>query len=207
MIKAVLFDIDGVLIDSLNANTHFFQKLLSTAGYPPPSPEEYKTMFHLPIVDVLRKVTGTNSEAEIQRIQSLVGNQVPYPVELVKPQPNVEQVIENLRQKYQLGLITSRIKNHVWRLPLLNKCKDSFTILISLDDVKKPKPDPEGILIALKKLNVEPNEAVYLGDAITDFQAGKAAGVQTVMFKNTEVEGVDGYVSSLTEFEEWLANR
>lgn len=68
MIKAVLFDVDGVLINSLEANTKFLQDLLSKAGYRQPSQEEYKAVFHNTLKDAIRILTKSDSEAEIQKI-------------------------------------------------------------------------------------------------------------------------------------------
>lgn len=49
MIKAIIFDVDGVLVDSREANVAFYQSLLQKAGYPKPSPEAIQACFHLPL--------------------------------------------------------------------------------------------------------------------------------------------------------------
>jgi len=68
MIKALVFDIDGVLIDSFDANLKFFQDLLSKAGYKPPTKKEYSPIFHLSMLDVVRICTKSADEKEIKRV-------------------------------------------------------------------------------------------------------------------------------------------
>lgn len=57
--------------------------------------------------------------------------------------------------------------------------KDYFDILVSRDDVLKPKPDPEGILLALKGMKTKPERSIMIGDAATDILAGRNAGLLT----------------------------
>ena len=59
--------------------------------------------------------------------------------------------------------------------------KKYFDVVIGLDDVKVTKPDPEGIIKAMELLGVK--KAVYIGDNITDIQAGKNAGIKTIGVK------------------------
>jgi beta-phosphoglucomutase-like phosphatase (HAD superfamily) len=55
MIKAVLFDVDGVLIDSFEANLKFFQRLISKAGYTPPTREEYQVAFSMNLRSAIKR--------------------------------------------------------------------------------------------------------------------------------------------------------
>ena len=84
-----------------------------------------------------------------------------------------------------------------------------FDVVIGENDVKKSKPDPEGILCALKKLNCR--EGYYIGDNVTDIQAGKRAGVKTVGVKWSpkgyqfiEKENPDLLINDYKEFMEYI---
>lgn len=61
MIKAVIFDIDGVLVDSYEANFQFYTKLFKTAGYTGPSRKDYSYLFHLTMKDLIKKITKLRS--------------------------------------------------------------------------------------------------------------------------------------------------
>ena len=60
MIKAVIFDIDGVLLDSFEANLKFFQDLMIKFGYLPPTKEEVPPIFHLNMWDAIRSLTKSD---------------------------------------------------------------------------------------------------------------------------------------------------
>jgi beta-phosphoglucomutase-like phosphatase (HAD superfamily) len=68
MIKAILFDIDGVLINTFEANLKFFQDLMRNTGYPEPTREEYRNLFHRTMIDAIRILTRSKDENKIQEI-------------------------------------------------------------------------------------------------------------------------------------------
>src|SRR5690606_28439219 len=77
--------------------------------------------------------------------------------------------------------IVSTKKNHMVRKGIeLLDAGDVFDEIIGLDDVLKPKPDPEPILLALKRLDVDRDEALMVGDNYHDIVGGQNAGVRTV---------------------------
>jgi pyrophosphatase PpaX len=59
--------------------------------------------------------------------------------------------------------------------------KDAFPLVISLDEVKQPKPNPEGIQLALKHFKVEAKKTLFVGDTTYDYYAGTAAGTDTAL--------------------------
>lgn len=199
MIQAVFFDIDGVLIDSFEANLKYFQDLMTKAGYRPPTREEYKHLFYRTMIDVIRTIVGDQPEEEIERVRQLGHDRTWYPLELLKVPEGTRESLEELAKTYQLGLVTSRLSTAIWSLPQLAVLKDLFPTVVTFDDVENHKPHPEPLLLAAQRADVLPEQAVYVGDAITDFQAAKAAGMKMIMYSNQEVEGADGYVSSFAE--------
>lgn len=96
--------------------------------------------------------------------------------------PTVVETLEYLKNRgYPLGIVTTKLK--VAADVGLNAfdLKKYFDVVIGLDDVKVTKPDPEGIVKAMELLGVK--KAVYIGDNITDIQAGKNAGIKTIGVK------------------------
>lgn len=96
--------------------------------------------------------------------------------------PTVVDTLEDLKNKgYLMAIVTTKLKIAAnVGLDIFNLQK-YFDVVIGLDDVKRTKPDPEGILTAMNLLGVD--KAVYVGDNLTDIQAGKNAGVKTIGVK------------------------
>lgn len=95
----------------------------------------------------------------------------------------VREVLEELHSKNrQLAIISSSPKDTLYAAISNLNAAPLFDGIISKEDVLKPKPDPEGIKIALGRFGVEEDDAVMVGDSEKDILAGKSAGVSTVLF-------------------------
>jgi pyrophosphatase PpaX len=200
MIKAVLFDVDGVLIDSFDANFKFCHDLLFKAGYRNLTREMYFSMYHLTLTDVIKEATKSSSEKEIQRIWEM-GNKriIPYPLHLLTLHNGVKRTIQKLYKTYPLGIVTSRIKNAVYEFPKLAALQQYFSTMIAYEDTTNHKPHPEPLLFAVRQLKVKPSETVYIGDMESDIQAAKAAGMKVIIYSKTPFDSSDGYTSSFKE--------
>lgn len=207
MIKAVIFDVDGVLINSFEANLKFYQNLLSYAGYKPPTRKTYLKMYHMTMFDVIRIVTNSKDINEINRIW-LMGKkrEVPYPNELVSSPKNFKQVIIKLNKKYILGIVTNRIRGGVFKLPQLARFESYFKAVVYYEDTAKHKPDPEPLLLAVKKLAVKPRETVYIGDAESDMKAAKAAGMKIVIYSQDQLKSADKITSVFNELPDLIVS-
>jgi HAD superfamily hydrolase (TIGR01509 family) len=94
--------------------------------------------------------------------------------------PGVERILPQLSSSYKLGLVTSGSKSRVFRDLERTGIKTTFETVITGDDVQQPKPAPEGLELALVRLEIQPHEAVYIGDAQADYEMAHAAKVQFV---------------------------
>lgn len=181
MLKAVIFDIDGVLIDSRRHNTDYFQRLLTSAGYRRPARSTVDALFHLPLIKVLRTLLPKAKEDEIKRIKSMAAT-VPLAPELLRVTPDVRGFLRNLRPLYKLGIVTSRL--HFGLDPVLRSLRTPRLIgaAIGYEDCPTTKPHPEPLLLAAKRLRVAADDAVYIGDAHSDWLAARRAGMRFILF-------------------------
>ena len=96
------------------------------------------------------------------------------------PQPKAEETLKQLLNEYKLGLVTSAEKNVIERATEKIPSLSNFDIIITREDCKNAKPNPEGILKGLDGLGLSANQCLYVGDLPSDVLAGKRAKVKVV---------------------------
>ena len=207
MIKAIIFDIDGVLLDSFEANLKFFQDLMVKTGYTPPTREEFPKFFHLTMMDAIKALTKSTSEKEIKKIWEIGrSREVGYNVELLNMPDSAEEVIGVLSKSYLLGIVTSRIKESVYESPRLAKLEKYFKIVVSYQDTTNHKPHPDPLFLAAEKLGIKVEECVYIGDAENDIKAARAAGMRVIAYSKSKLDQADASVSSFIELPELISS-
>lgn len=199
MIKAVIFDVDGVLLDSFAANFEFFKNLLKLGGYGSFTQEQYKPVCHFTMEDTVAALINSDDTKEVERVCSFT--------EVAEaPSPNlndgVAETVRALSQKYILAIVTSRIKAYMYEPPL-DTLKAYFKIGVAAEDTKKHKPYPEPLLFAAEKLGLAPAECIYIGDAESDLQAARAAGMNFILYsKDGEKKADTRAAERTTDFRE-----
>ncbi|MDI3498310.1 HAD-IA family hydrolase [Archaeoglobus sp.] len=183
-IKAVIFDLDNTLVDFVEAKMEACRAVVEKAGCG--DADELLHYFlrqrhgfesHYNIADYLRD-KGVYSE-ELYRECCEIYEKVK--LESVRVYEGIREVLEKLKQNYRLAVVTDAENGHaISRLEkagLLN----FFDVIVSADMTGKRKPEPDSPLLALKKLNVGPEEAAIVGDSLRrDIQAGKRLGMLTI---------------------------
>ena len=190
MIKAVIFDMDGVLVDSLDAGVKFFGDILEKAGYRKPTKSEMEAMFHMNRKDILKTIAKTDSDKEIDRIME-VSETVEYPEYLLSTSDEVKKVVEDLSKKYPLAVVTTRMRKTTESCFNVSGLKKFFNVIVSYEDTEKHKPNPEPLLFAVERLGIKPSEAVYIGDMESDMKAAKSAGMKIIIYSKKAINGAD----------------
>ncbi len=204
MLKAIIFDVDGVLVDSREANIAMFQALFKKAGYPAPSRKAILECFHLTLWQSLENLTGSKDQTEIKRIWNLAHDQAlrrQRSLDLFKFPKKLEDTLENLHKQYKLAIVTSRIKAGIDDLFDARQMQHLFDVVVTYEDYKNPKPHPEPLRAALKKLGLSSAEAIYIGDSSSDIEAAKAAGMRSIHLATQKHPDAD---VGITEFHELL---
>jgi len=104
--------------------------------------------------------------------------------------PGIPELLASLRQRRTLiGLVTGKSRRS-WEITTVRAQLGPFDVIVLDDDVSAPKPDPEGILLALARLRADPATTLYVGDSISDMVAARAAGVRpaAVLWSKRESE-------------------
>jgi pyrophosphatase PpaX len=176
-ITTILFDLDGTLIDT---NELIISTFLHTLGkfYP----NKYKREDVLPFLGPTLHETFGAMDAE--RVEEMVTDYRKYNVEnhdlMVKEFEGVFETIVALKEKgYKLAIVTTKREDVSLKGLRLTKLDQFFDVIVAYDHVKKVKPDPEPIMLALEKLGSTPEETLMVGDNFHDILAGKNAGTIT----------------------------
>jgi pyrophosphatase PpaX len=195
MIKALIFDVDGTLLDSFEANFELFKNLMDKAGYPIPTKEQYTTLFHRTLRDTIQMLIGSDDDKEIQRVCNLL-DAVSAPAPVFNA--GVADTIKILSEHYLLGVVTSRVKAYAYEPPL-NTLEHYFKATVAYEDTENHKPHPEPLLLITKQLQVLPEECVYVGDAKTDIEAGHAAGMRCILYSQEKTVDADAVTADFSE--------
>ncbi|MFZ5450039.1 MAG: HAD family hydrolase [Thermodesulfobacteriota bacterium] len=182
MFQVIIYDCDGVLIDSRESNRAFYNHILAHFGLPPLS-ESQLDLVHVSTaqgsLDFLFRDNPVLEEA--QAYQRTINND-PF-LALLRLEPHIREVLVRLRSRYRTAIATNRGKS----LPLVLKTlglDGLFDLTISAYDVSRPKPNPECLLKILAHFRTEPDAALYIGDAALDQEVATTAGVPFAAYKN-----------------------
>jgi HAD superfamily hydrolase (TIGR01509 family) len=124
--------------------------------------------------------------------------------ELPEVPDGLEAVITNLAADYKLGLVSGRLNQFIGELYQLADVEHHFDVVVGFEDYTHPKPHPEPLLIAAKRLGVKAAEAVYIGDSATDKQAAEAAGMPFIFCSIQPVTWTDESSPTLDQLPELI---
>jgi N-acetyl-D-muramate 6-phosphate phosphatase len=179
-LKAILFDLDGTLLDTAPEFTDGINQLRLEERLPPLSLGKIRPAIShgsTEVVKIAFNLTQSHPDIEIlkQRFlkiyQTNLGGNTHY-------FPGIEALLSTIEQlDLKWGIVTN--KPHYLTYPLLAKFQltDRAHCIVSGDTLAVAKPHPEPILHACKQMNVRPQDCYYVGDAQRDIAAGKAAGI------------------------------
>ena len=179
MKKAVLFDIDGTLIDTWDFVIGAFKYTLNFHNHPQPADKVIKSFMGKPLLEFY-KAAFPNIQDATQFAKTHHDYQVDK-FDLGKPFPKVKQTLKKIKtQGIFIAAVSNRTKNSLHKSLKIAKIDQYFDLVVSAEDVKNPKPHKEHLMKALKHFKVSPKNAFMVGDTDHDIMAGKNAGTKTI---------------------------
>jgi beta-phosphoglucomutase len=189
-IKAVVFDMDGVLIDAREWHYESLNRALGLLGYEITRYEHLTTYDGLPTKRKLRMLSVERGlPEELHGFLNALKQQ--YTLELVstrcKPVFHHQYALSQLKASgYRLGVASNSVRRTVEEMMERSDLMRYLDVMISNEDVSRPKPDPEMYLAAMDRLGVQPEETVIVEDNENGVKAATAAGAHVLV-----VEGPD----------------
>lgn len=180
-IKAVLFDLDGTLVDSSETIINGVERVLELRGLVYNRAEVAK-MMGSPLEKIFAVLAPNLSEEEIwQLVHEYRRYYVAHHLENTSIHPSAQSLLRKLRAKgFKLGIITTKYREPVMEILDQFDISKLFDVVVTGYEVKKHKPEPDIVLEAAKRLEVDPKQCVVVGDSPADVQAGKRAESVTI---------------------------
>lgn len=193
---AILFDLDGTLYDTSHDIHIAVNQLLAENNKDPLSYSTVRGLISAGSKAILADALG-NPENHIARLLEIC---IENKFANTKLFPGIAELLTELENRnIQWGIVTNRVTAITTPLLQATGLLPQVTCLVCGDTTDKTKPHPKPLLHAADLLKVDPKSCVYVGDAITDIQAGKAAGMRTVAAEF-------GYGSPQVPIRQWHAD-
>jgi len=190
MIKAIIFDLDGVLVDATEWHYEALNKALGLFGYGIGRDDHLKVYNGLPTAEKLKMLTEKNGLplGLHEMIKSLKRKYTDEIVDLkCRPNHHKQIMLTHLKNKgYKLACCSNAQKYSVLNMLVRSEIDHFFDEIIGNDEGFKPKPAPDIYLAAFAKLNILPEETVIIEDAPHGIEAAKASGAQVIAVRGHE---------------------
>lgn len=177
MIKAVFFDWDGTLYDIVDFIVETYTQVMREKGVREWSKDEYREKFKIDWRETLEDMDL--KEHKDYLIDVWEANMEEMKNEL-RLHEDAREAINKLAEEHTIGIVSSApwkaLWNEVNRLDLVDK----ITIIVSGDDTKDRKPSPEPLNYAMGRLELKPEECIYVGDMVEDIISARKAGMKSV---------------------------
>ncbi len=185
-ISAVIFDCDGVMFDSRQANIHYYNGLLAHFDLSPMT-ESKESFIHMHTADEsIRHIFRSTPFVDQAQAYAKHFNYKPFIKDMII-EPGLIDLLKILKPKYGLAVATNR-SDTIGEVLESNGLTDFFDIVVSSLDVQHPKPHPESIYKILDFFQISKDQSIYVGDSLVDWQTAVAADVHFVSFRNKELD-------------------
>ncbi|MBW2980635.1 imidazole glycerol phosphate synthase subunit HisH [Candidatus Woesearchaeota archaeon] len=181
-VEAVLFDMDGVLVDSYEAWFRLFNFTLKYYGKKEVTKSEFDRRAWAQDIGVV--ANRFIPEESVSDVAGFYFSNFPRFKDYVKTLPNTKETLTILkRMGIKLGVVTNTFRALARKMLESAGLDGLFDIVVGGDDVKKGKPEPDIVFFGCESLGVKPYETILVGDTNFDLKAGKKAGCRTVGFR------------------------
>jgi phosphoglycolate phosphatase len=187
-ILVIVYDCDGVLVDSRLANEAYYNYILDHFNLPPVRNDQLHMIQVLTasqVIDALFAGTGLTEKARIFE-KSIVNHQF---LELTRIEPHVTDILREIRTGRHTAVVSNRGKS---LRPLLahHAIGELFDMVVGSNDVERKKPDPESLEKVIGHFTIRPDRILYVGDSEIDQILCRLAGVPFVAYRNPELDAL-----------------
>lgn len=197
MLQAVIFDFDGVITDTEILHLRSFNQVLAEHGIKITARDYYKTYLGLMDFDAFNLFINNG---RIKNKKGQVENLIQQKKQIFEKLAKTEgKIIEGVRDflkmlkenSISIAICSGALLSEIELILEQGKLRSFFEIIVSAEQVKQGKPNPEGFILTLKKLNenldkqITPNQCIVIEDSHWGLEAAEAAGMHTIAITNS----------------------
>jgi len=214
VLKAIIFDFDGVLADTEPLHFKMFQRVLREEGLPLSEQDYYQKYVGLDDRGCFQAVLSAHGRpVSPETVRRLVERKAALMLEQIKVTPvvypGIEEFIKRAASRYRLAIVSGALRHEVELILERVGLLSSFEHITAAEDIRNGKPDPEGHLHALRALNrrmaVQASDCLVIEDTIAGIQAAHGAGIICLAVSTTypadQLAGADAVTSTLKGYD------
>ena len=201
MLKTVIFDCDGVMFDSRDANIRYYNHLLRHFGCRDMDAADHDYVHVHNVYDSVSHIFRHAPKQDLDQVHTYrkAHSYLPF-LQYMRMEPDLVPFLEAARSRgYHLAIATNRTDT---MLPLLQEfsLSDYFARVMTADNSRRPKPAPDPLLEIIEHFNCRVDEAIYVGDSRIDEEAAKGCAMRLIAFRNRALDAayhVDSFLEIL----------
>lgn len=178
--KAIIYDVDGTLLDTLKMNMIPLLKILNEEGFKYFNYDSVLKYAAYPGMKVMTEL-GINNPEEVYKRWVKYVNEYEEGASIY---PGVVDMLKQVESMHIVQAVVSAKTINQYRIDVVAKGLDSFmTFRVLAEDTLRHKPDPEPLIRCCEALKLQPNEVCYIGDSYADYRAAFDAGIDFIYAK------------------------
>ena len=198
MLKLVVFDCDGVMFSSREANRLYYNTLLDAFACSPMDEEELQYVHIHNVHDSMRYIFRNHGHIASDAVIAFRNNldYRPY-LRYMEMEPDLMPFLRIIKKQYHTAISTNRTDTMETILDTF-ALRPWFDMVVTASTAPKPKPAPDGLRMILNHFAVEPQEVIYIGDSVIDRDHCASVGIDLIAFKNRALAAryhVDNFMS------------
>jgi len=181
-INLVIFDFDFTLADASAGIILSMNTALKQLGFPEAEDEDIRRTVGLPLSTAVRNLTGIDNPEIVADFLKAFREKAD---EVMAPSTRIyDKAIKAVKTLRDSGILTAIVSTK-YRFRIEDTLErrgfsDMFDLIVGGEDVIAPKPDPSGLKLALSKMDVSSENAIYVGDHVVDAEAAKQCGIRFI---------------------------
>ena len=183
-IKAIIFDLDGTLIDSVTDLANSVNHTLAKLDLPLHTNEEIKSFVGDGVQKLIKRSLGqTHMDRFDEAFAIFMDHYGAHCTDSTTLYPDVVETLPKLADVYTLAILTNKSVSFSLKILEALKVNSYFKEVLGGDSLPTKKPDPAGIFYLTEKWDLSPDQIVMVGDHVTDTEVGQRAGCKTVFIE------------------------